>query len=630
VVEAVTLLTGTSFDGLGLLIASLTALAIAPVLSGLAQRGKKAMAVLDGFVFVAIGGLVVGHVLPECVHVAGGWTLLVALVGLVGPLLMERSLGNAARHVHNTALVLAIIGIFMHGILDGMTLGMPDLASHAGHASEASVSLLPLAVVLHRIPVGITVWWLLKGPYGSRVAAAVLIVIAVGTVGGYVAADGIVAVTESTWIGYFQALVAGSLLHVMVHRTHPVSGENSGWQAASGLGAVAGLAVIMWVSGWFEPEQWSTLISEHGHDHSWVSVLMDLAIQSAPALILAYIASGLIHAFLPGASINWLSKGRPSTQAFRGVVFGLPLPMCSCGVIPVYRTLVLKGVPATAAMAFFVATPELGLDAIFLSIPLLGAKMTVARVVCAVTVALLVGWFVGRMAARSRTADSETHVEQAASATGFLGRLREAVRVGLGDVVDATIPWIVLGLVIAAAIDPLLRNHADNLIHVPELVQITLLALLGMPVYVCASGATPLVAVLVAHGISPGAAIAFLMTGPATNVTTFGILSSLHSRRVAVVFGATIAITSIGLGWIVNRLLPNIDMGAIVGGAHATSPIETWALLGLGLLVLISIFRQGPRHFVDQVLPVAAHSHDHSDDHTHDDHTHDDPVHSSH
>ena len=82
-----------------------------------------------------------------------------------------------------------------------------------------------------------------------------------------------------------------------------------------------------------------------------------------------------------------------------------------------------------------------------------------------------------------------------------------------------------------------------------------LLAVLGMPMYVCASSATPLVAVLIHKGVSPGAAIAFLLTGPATNATTYGVLAKLHGRKVAIGYGVTIALLTVGLGFLVNRIV---------------------------------------------------------------------------
>ena len=125
-------------------------------------------------------------------------------------------------------------------------------------------------------------------------------------------------------------------------------------------------------------------------------------------------------------------------------------------------------------------------------------------------------------------------------------RWRAVWRTGFVDVLDETGPWIVFGLAVAA----LMAAELDlsGLASLPNSIQLPLFALIGLPVYVCAPGATPLVAVLIALGVSPGAALVFLLTGPATNVTTFGVLTKLHGRAVAIGFAASVVLERVGDG----------------------------------------------------------------------------------
>jgi hypothetical protein len=299
------------------------------------------------------------------------------------------------------------------------------------------------------------------------------------------------------------------------------------------------------------------------------------------------------------------------------VAFGLPLPICSCGVIPLYRTLVVQGAPATAAMAFLVATPELGLDAILISLPLLGTEMTIARVVAAGIVAVLIGWLVGRMA--SVVAASQPALEAPAVVRGsVMARMRAGLRYGFGEIVDHVGPWLLLGLVIASLAEPLLDG--DWIVMLPFGVDVVIFALLGMPMYVCASGATPLVAVLLHKGVSPGAALAFLLSGPATNITTFGVLRDIHGRRIAVVFAAAIAGASIGLGILLNLVLTEPTGLELHAAVHEDPTLLAMASLGVLVVVfMLSVLRQGPRSFVGQVLAPYGDDdgHDHSHGHDH-------------
>lgn len=585
-----------------LLFASLLALAVGPILHQLARVKGTMLAALDGFVYVAIGGVVFFHIVPESYELAGWWTLLALLVGLVGPGLIEHRLRGVARQAHAAALLLALAGIGLHGFVDGLALGSGD------HQHE----MLPMAIVLHRLPVGLAVWFLVRPAYGLRSALGLLALIGVATLLGFALGEAAVGELANRGVGLFQALVAGSLLHVVVHRSYPIEEVASTPQAArrhAGAGALGGL-VFLWA-----------LMADHlgSFGREAVEMFLNLSLESAPALLLAYVGAGLVYALMPRASIEWLGRGNSLSQALRGMGFGLPLPICSCGVVPVYRTLVVQGVPASAAMSFLVATPELSLDAVLISLPLLGGPFTAVRVVCAALVALLVGWGIGRWV---RPQNSPPPAAENFDQDRPLGpRIVEGLRTGLGEVVDDTAPWIALGLGVAALMTPLLA--ADWLAQIPSSVEVGLYALLGIPIYVCASGATPLVAVLIFKGASPGAALAFLLTGPATNLTTFGVLTRLHGVRVAAWFGLGIMALAVALGYVVNQMIDLPPAVAIdeVGG-HGWLSFEGVALLGLALLFALSLLRRGPRGFVGEIF-----SSDEEDECEHEhEHEHEDPC----
>lgn len=588
-------------------------LVLGPVLLGLASRAAGLLAAVDAFVLVSVGGIVLLDVLPDALH-HGGWPAIALLVlGFGGPQLLERLLHRAARAVHLAALGLALVGLVVHATMDGVVLGA---TAADGHDMPAQ---LALAVLLHRLPEGLTIWWLLRPSWGGKAAAAVLTLVGLATAAGMRLAEHNPHLHEAEPLALFQVFVAGSLLHVILHRPHPLLAQTHtrGWQWPAGLGGLTGIAVV------------GLILSGHDHTHDHLSaqageslwqVFGQLASESAPALLIAYLLAGLVPVLMPAASVAWLQRGGPFGQALRGVAFGLPLPICSCGVVPLYTSLARRGVPPAAGLAFLVATPELGLDAVLLSLPLLGLPLAMARVVAAALVALLVGWLLGRLPYFAQALQRPLQVDAPTAPEGTLGqRLWQGLRYGLGEMVDHTAPWILAGLALATLATPLLG--AGQLTALPAGLDVPLLALAGMPMYVCASGATPLVAVLIAAGVSPGAALAFLLTGPATNLTTFGVLARLHNRRLALGFGVLMAVLSMLAGWLTNLALGGYQLPVHSehdGHAHA---LASDLLLGaLGVLLAASLLRQGPRAFVSQVLAVAgghAHSHDHDHDHGH-------------
>jgi uncharacterized membrane protein YraQ (UPF0718 family) len=592
------------------LIFSLVTLTVGPLVYRLARVAGGALGALDGFVFVAIGGLVLLHIVPESIAVAGWLAAATCLVGLLAPSLAERWLHGRAGHAHAVALALGLVAIGLHAFTDGLALA-PQTGWVAGGETDGGQQMLPMAVILHRLPIGLTIWLLLRPAYGWGVALGALVIIGAATGVGFASGGVVQQAVETQGRAAFQAFVAGSLLHVIVHRSYPISGTSvpgrfTSWY--SGLGALGGIALV-W--GMADDVSWTGPVATATEE------FVSLSLQSAPALLLAYVAAGLVYGLMPAASVKWMGRGSSFSQALRGMGFGLPLPICSCGVVPVYRSLVVQGVPATAAMAFLVATPELSIDAVLISVPLLGGEFTVARVVCAATVALAVGWGLGRLVGPSPLAGSTTGPGDGSEGQGFAARVRDGLATGLGEVVDSTGPWIILGLALAAVLHPLLDSDWTE-VFPDGMGQIEFFALLGMPAYVCASGATPLVAVLVFKGISPGAALAFLLTGPATNITTFGVLSKLHGRGVALAFGGAIAAMAIILGHVVDAAVPEMSTSALETSVHwegfGLSEICLFALTGLFVLSLV---RRGPREFVGEIFNLAGSESDGDHDHEH-------------
>ena len=219
------------------LLISVAVLSLGPVLHRVALRMPFALPVLDGFIFVAIGGLVLQHTVVESFHLAGWPVVPVALLGFIGPTVGEKVLHRAAEQVHRAALTLAMAGLAFHAALDGVALARSSTA-------ESGLAALALAVILHRVPVSLTIWILLRPPYGVAAALATLGLMGLSTVAGFFAGGPLLGDSPGPVVGLFQALVAGSLLHVVVHRG-PLQSGHAAWRLPEGLGALAG-AVLLW------------------------------------------------------------------------------------------------------------------------------------------------------------------------------------------------------------------------------------------------------------------------------------------------------------------------------------------------------------------------------------------------
>jgi hypothetical protein len=219
------------------LLLSLAALVVGPALHRLASTRPRTLPVLDGFVFVSVGGLVLLHIIPHGLHVARWGAAAAALCGLVGPGLGERLARRAAERVHILFLGVALLGFGVHAFIDGVALA----------SASGLLSAVALAVVIHRLPDGLTIWWLLREPYGARVASAALGFTAATTVVGY-AVGGAMLVGRDRWLALVQSFVGGSLLHVVLHRPRTAAGPDSVLArlvAATGMLAAGALLLVM-------------------------------------------------------------------------------------------------------------------------------------------------------------------------------------------------------------------------------------------------------------------------------------------------------------------------------------------------------------------------------------------------
>lgn len=702
-----------------LLALSLLVLLSGPLLYKLVRREPRAFWALDGFVLASVGGLILFHVLPPTLTIAGPSALLAMLVGLLFPILAEQIRGNGEHPehlIHKLALGVAFSGLFLHTMMDGITL--------AAESHDEVSTALASAVLFHRFPVALIVWWLIRPTRGKRWATLALALIALATILGFVVEESLHGLMENVGFAYVQAFIAGSLLHVIAHHppheqdhahahTHEPSsscgsdgcgcthglteelfeepitqdGEKSGCESTScdevhdhphhhehahehphehihealehlshdhamspahdhhhhaaeeddahhhhhhehphplmsGLGALTGAALVF-ILPLLEESAEASSHGGHGHGHGhevatdaatntifalsgYGERFWDLFAESAPALLIGYVLAGVFAAFLPRASMRWMTRGSSPTQALRGVIFGLPIPICSCGVVPLYQSLIRRGVPASAALAFLIATPELGIEALFLSIPLLGVELTITRLIAAALVALLAGWIVGRIIPVQKA----NFVDVTAQKAPLRERLRSAYDFGLREVLDETGPWILVGLAIAALLSQ--GGLTGALLDMPDIAQVMLFALISLPLYVCASGATPLAAGLIFAGASPGAALAFLLAGPATNVTTFGVLSSLHNKRIATLFGLVVIGLAILTGLVTNLVFDQlaIDLSTSTHAHEEPNLVQTICALILCALFIVSLLRTGPRHWLQTVLSFgSSHSH---------------------
>jgi len=327
---------------------------------------------------------------------------------------------------------------------------------------------------------------------------------------------------------------------------------------------------------------------------SWLLVL-----QASPYLLFGFVLAGLLHTLLPTEKlVRWL--GKPNWRSvFNAALIGTPLPLCSCSVVPVADTLRKGGASKGATTAFLISTPESGVDSISVTYGLLDPIMTIARPIAAMLTAFAAGiaqnlWGgkdspesepVGPKAredhchtpvsaassccskatpepeaqlAPSCCCSSEAGAGEGSPESGpaqrkpIRSRLAGGLRYGVVNMFEDLAKYFVVGFLIAGVLAVVLNEYdpARRALHSGWAPLVMLIA--GIPMYVCASAATPMVAVLIAQGLSPGAALVFLLAGPATNAASLVVLRRILGQRALVIYLAAIVVCALALGYAVD------------------------------------------------------------------------------
>ncbi len=306
--------------------------------------------------------------------------------------------------------------------------------------------------------------------------------------------------------------------------------------------------------------------------HTWLEL--------APWFLLGVSAAIVLHRYLPRSFAERRLRGAGGVPT--AVALGVPLPLCSCGVLPAALGLRKHGASSGASVGFLISTPQTGVDSILVSASFLGWPFAVFKVVSAAAMGLVGGW----------TADAlDPHPPPATPADSGPVATRPTWRESWAhgvEILDMVLPWVVLGVLISAALDVFIPRSAWLMTEQLGVFGGMVVALaVALPLYVCATGSVPIAAALVANGLPAGAALVFLMAGPATNAGTVGALAKHFGRRVAGVYVATIVIGSIGLGWAFSLVwTPAIRTGAD-HGHHAW-----WAVVS-GATLLVFTLRYG-------------------------------------
>lgn len=331
-------------------------------------------------------------------------------------------------------------------------------------------------------------------------------------------------------------------------------------------------------------------------------------------IVLGLFVGGLLKVFLSPAYVaSHLGSGR-FKSVFKAALFGIPIPLCSCGVLPAAASLKKQGANNGATTAFLISTPESGVDSISLSWALLDPIMTVFRPVSAFISAFIAGAAENMLhppgAQETMQALQSCQVDNCCDGTdcsteehrnhhGFFEKMITGVRYAFTELWSDLVVTFFIGVLLAGIISVLLPEAFFQTYLGGGLSSMLLMLVVGIPLYICATASTPIAAAFILKGVSPGAALVFLLVGPATNIASLTMLTGLLGKRATVLYLLSISIVSVLCGLALDSIYTvfSISPQAVMGQAAELMPgwIKTGAtffLLALSGAMMLSFLRE--------------------------------------
>ena len=288
---------------------------------------------------------------------------------------------------------------------------------------------------------------------------------------------------------------------------------------------------------------------------AWLNAFLLMLHEMSPYLLLGFLIAGVLHAFVPTRVYSRYLSGTGWRSVVAAALFGIPLPLCSCGVLPTAVSLRRGGASRAASTSFLIATPQTGVDSIAATYSMMGLPFAILRPVAALVTAMLGGNVVGAIERKGNLeqeeCDGSCAVAETLKAT-LWGRVVEALRYGFFEMVQNIGRWLVLGLVVATLITVLVPDDFFQTYARWPLLNMFVIVLIAVPMYICATGSIPIAAALMMKGLSPGCALVMLMAGPAANMASMLVISQSFGRKAMWAYLASIVTGAIGFGVLVD------------------------------------------------------------------------------
>lgn len=290
-----------------------------------------------------------------------------------------------------------------------------------------------------------------------------------------------------------------------------------------------------------------------------IKATVELWTAMAPYLLVGMFIAGILHVFIGTDFITrHLGKNNLGT-IIKASLFGIPLPICSCGVIPVAASLKKEGASKSATLSFLVSTPTTGVDSILASYSLLGPLFAIFRPLAAFVTGITIGLlnFIFNREPQEKVLEKHYHSKNELNTKS---KITEVFKYGFVELAEDIGKWLVIGVLIGGILTAAIPQEFIEKFLPYQWMHFIIMLGIALPLYVCATGSIPIGAAFIQMGFSPGAALVFLIAGPATNAVTLSFVRSKLGKRAFYLYIISIVSISLIAGIVFNYVF------AILGG----------------------------------------------------------------
>ena len=324
-----------------------------------------------------------------------------------------------------------------------------------------------------------------------------------------------------------------------------------------------------------------------------------LLCEMSPYLLLGFLLAGLMHEFVPSTLYTKYLGDRSLRSVVLAALFGVPLPLCSCGVIPTAMGIRREGASKGATISFLIATPQTGVDSIIATYSLMGLPFAIIRPIVALLTAVFGGVLCNVLdtdetvspAGRTHCEDGCCAQENPSPRRGIGARLLAALSYAFGEMMEDIGKWLAIGLVVAGIITAAVPDSWFTIFQGNTFYSILFVLAFSIPMYLCATGSIPIALALMVKGLTPGAALVLLMAGPASNAASILVVGKVLGKRTMLIYLFSIIVGAVLFGFGIDYLLPRewFTVPVMQHAACHEDGIGLFSYICTGLLLLLLV-----------------------------------------